>query len=191
MDQALGFVLGVCASLLAVYLLTRIRPSIAVAPRLAYDSQKRHLRIKVINRGRRQVSDCRVTLTLNERQMEGDRLRMKIQHRLPLARKQLFALGPKTEFGRPWTIYPAFVFRATVGNPEILTGLGSAGDSERRLVFTLAARDAMSGSEIVLRTTYTHEDIQEGIYRTGDSFDIVPACGNEGEIEPVEGFHEA
>lgn len=186
MDQAAGFILGVLASILAWYLLTRLRPRVAVAPKAAYQRETGRIRIKVINRGRRQVSDCRATLTLNERQREGDTLRIRIQHRLPLAREHLFALGPKTEFGKAWGLYPAFIFRASVGRPELLEQLVRTANSERRLVFTVAARDAISGSEIVLRTTYRAEDIQEGIYRTGDNFEIMRPCEGAASLPETE-----
>jgi len=174
MTQTVGFLLGVLASILAWYLLTRIRPHLVIAPAAAFEPSTGSLRIKVINRGRRQVAGCRARLSVMDREGGGQLLRMRIRQTLPLIRDRLFGLGARGEFGKPWGLYPAFIFRVKI-EPDLIASLGPRGDSERRLVFTLVGRDALTGSEVVLRTTYGPRDVEEGIYLTGDTFEITSA----------------
>jgi len=167
-----GFGAGVLASGAFWYILTRIQPKLTVAPRAAYDPLTKELHIKVINRGRKQVSEIRANLRLVERKGDGDELSMHTLEPITLYRDQVFGMGGKENFGRAWQLYPAWIFRAQ-DSERFIDKLEMTDSGERRLVFTLIGRHALTGTAKIIRTTFGLRNIEHGGYRTGNTFDIV------------------
>lgn len=82
------------------------------------------------------------------------------------------ALGGRQDAQKPWLIDPAyrFVFKDDSGGVKEM--LRSKTDKERRLIFTIAATDATSGTKIVKRVTYGLENIKTGAFEPGLTVEI-------------------
>lgn len=162
-NQLFGFLIGVLASGVLWYLLTHVKPKIAISSVIAFNPDKGSLLIKVRNERRRQATDIYASLVLIERKPDG---RLFTLHSAKL-RKDLFpALAPIQDLTEPWGLPTTVVF-ATDEGEKLLEIIASKTNGEKRLVFTLSATDALSGTKIVQQITFGQENIKYGKFGLG------------------------
>ena len=168
--QALGFILGVLACFVFWYLLVRVKPDIRIAPVAAYNVRKGIVGIKVANRSHRQATNVQVTAAVASKARIG-----MVTTRLigQLRWDRIFALGPLQDINSFWGLPTTFIFICENGK-ELLAELERSHgvDVEARLIFTISAQDAVSGTILVRRTTYRRHDIIDGWYRPRLSFNV-------------------
>jgi hypothetical protein len=157
-SQIIGFLIGLFSSWLFWYTLILAKPHIVISPYAAYNQRKGSLLIKIMNKGTRQATDIQAQLSLVQLAPSG---RFFTRHQAKLRLAELPALAPIKESDRPWGIRTAFVF-ATDEGELLIKLLTSQGNGEKRLVFTLAATDGLSGTKLVQQVAYRTEDIQYG-----------------------------
>lgn len=167
-NQLLGFILGLLSSWAFWRLLLLTKPKIEVAPLIAYSSKENILRIKAINRSRRQAVDIDISLVVAETK---DNIQNTTIFRPELKNPHRQVLDPAHPKESAWKLPTSTVFR--VSNARKILALLSADSIERRLMLTISATDAMSGTKVVDRITYTREQIQDGIFRSGKTFEII------------------
>lgn len=178
-SQLVAFFLGIAASFAFWYFLLVVKPKVQIAPFATYEPLEDRLRIKIINRGRRQVTDLQATLTITEQRLVQGGFRLINVHNLPLIREELFALGSVRDYGKPWSLYPIYIFSSKQAGAA-LKMMESSGTDERRLVFTLSATDSLSNTKMIQRVSYAPVDIKEGKFDIGLRFAAI-----ETPIAPV------
>jgi hypothetical protein len=168
-NLVIGFVLGIVASWVFWYWQINIKPRIAISPMCAYDPDSGTLGIRVINRSRQQATDIKVRLLVA--QVQGswyDTIYTPV-----LNRDSLFALRPYKRPMKFWRL-PASAIFETQDGAKIVELLSQQGKTERRLIFTLSATDALSSSKVIQRVSYQLSDIQVGDFKSGRHFVILP-----------------
>jgi len=168
--QLLGFGLGVVACFVFWYLLIRVKPDVRIASVAAHNSHKGLIGIKIINYSRRQATDVRAQLSVSTKPLVGV-ITTRVIGRLRWDR--LLALDPKQNLDGLWTLPTTFIFVCENG-AELLAELDKPRQdgTEARLVFTITARDSLSGTTIVRRVTYRRRDILDGWYKPRLSFNV-------------------
>lgn len=169
-NQLLSFILGVISSWFFWYVLLLTKPNIEVSTVIAYNSKDNMLRIKAINRSRRQAVDIDLTLVVAEKK---DDIQNTTIFRPELKNPHRQVLNPIYGSDDTWRLPSSTIFR--VSNARKILKLLSEDSVERRLMLTISATDAMSNTKVVNRLTYTRNDIQNGIFRSGKSFDVISA----------------
>ncbi len=164
----IGFFIGALSSGAVWYLLAMTKPKIAISPMIVYEPETNRLRIRVINRSRRQASRIKVLFFVGEKYSAFYRT----IHTPKLNRRDIFALGSKNNFGKYWVLPTSTIFSVTDGK-QVLDILSQHEKGERRLVFTLSATDALSGSEIIQRVSYSIDDVKFGKFNSGTEFHVI------------------
>ncbi|MCP4139785.1 MAG: hypothetical protein GY755_05755 [Chloroflexi bacterium] len=162
-EQFLGFIIGIVGNWIFLYLVFFIKPRIVISKKAVYNPEDDRIRIKIINKGRRQAINIQANLFIGEYQVSPLRGWDIILKRLPLSSNTRQALGVKN--ASPWDIPNIFTFRVSNAH-KILERLNKTlpEEYERRLIFNLSATDAVSGATFVRRVTYKLTDIVEGEY---------------------------
>jgi len=163
----IAFAMGVISSWAFWYLLVLTKPKIAISPMTAYNPDSGKLQIRIINRTRRQAADIHFSLFVAERGKWSYHTIFTPE----LNRNYLFALGSVKNFGKFWVLPTSSIFGTSDGK-QILDLLSTSGDGERRLVLTLVATDALSGSKVIQRVAYGIEDIKHGKFSPGLEFQV-------------------
>jgi hypothetical protein len=172
-SQGLAFVLGVLASWAFWYILLHLAPSLKIAPQAVYDVSSERIEIKVANFGVRQITDIEAYFVLSDRVPEG---RLVPVRRGQLDPANILALEEKGKVNMAWCLPTTYIFVCTNGKElRELLALASASSGERRLVFTISARDAVSGTKRVQRVTYPASALIDGSYARGLTFSVVPS----------------
>ena len=170
-SQIMGFAIGILSSWIFWYLLILAKPRIKIAPVATYSPSEKVLRIKVMNRGRRQAVDIQAQIVLRElRPVAGESLKQTVVHRPKLRNDMVFAMGPIQHLKKHWTLLTGYIFLVEDGE-ETYRLLQTPTEFDKRIVFILSATDALSGTKVVQMATYQVQDIAIG--RFGDGFDVV------------------
>lgn len=170
--QSVAFILGVLACWAFWYVLLHLTPALRVATQAAYDPVHGAIEIKVANLGTRQITDVQAHLALFDRAPEG---RIVTVERGLLVPGEILALEVKRMVDTPWCVPTAYIFVCKNGETLRDLLLTPPAQGERRLVFTISARDAVSGTKRVQRVTYPAAALINGSYARGLTFSIVPA----------------
>jgi hypothetical protein len=123
-------------------------------------------RIKLINCGERQVIDLKAKAEILEHR--GNRwglvkeLKLEFDGAFP-------ALGKQSDYGNVTKAISPVHYSLIENENDIRAEL----NADRRLVFTLSAKDALSGTTEVQRKFYTAKEIQEGDFESGFTFEKV------------------
>jgi hypothetical protein len=168
LNMVIGLVVGVISSWLFWYFLLLTKPKVSISPMAVYNEEDDTIGIRVINNSRRQAADIRVLLFLAEIHKPW----VSTIRTIPLRKDYLFALGGKQNLGKFWVLPTSTIFGAQ-GGKELMGLLGKSTGGERRLVFTLSATDAISGSKIIQRVTYRLDDIKFGKFSAGAKFLVI------------------
>ncbi len=169
----IGFVLGIAASWVFWRYLVLLRPDIRVSPFVLRGPSRTSpgkivSRIKVVNLGSRQAIDLQATCSVCKATaaLSGGERWVTLKH-LPLNDDPVLALGPRSSIDDFWGISPFFIFHTNVDVQKLLT------DDTRRLLFTLRATDALSGTTVVQRVSYTAQQIAPGDFARGLDFALL------------------
>lgn len=170
-SQMLAFLLGVLACWAFWYVLLWLTPRLKIAPEAAYDPVQGRINVKVANIGTRQITDIEAELVLFDRIPEG---RLVPVRRGVLDPPNILALEVRKMVGVPWCLPTVYVFVCKNGTDlyDALQATPQVG--ERRVVFTISARDAVSGTKKVQRVTFARNAVKVGTYTRGLAFDVQP-----------------
>ena len=127
------------------------------------------IKIKVMNKSKRQVTDVKGKLSIMRRFRSNNRNLQLIVKNLPFKNPEIIIIAGLTGRSKPWGMLYAQTFE-TVSDEDVLELLRtfSAPIEERRLVFTMEAVDAISGTKIVHRKAYKLDDIEiDGTFGKG------------------------
>lgn len=177
-NQLIGLVVGLLGSYVFWRYMIIVRPKIKISPFVLYSPKSKRFFIRVMNFGRRQVTDIQVRLLLSERINEGEGA-VTIGRYVPkLRRDSLFALGVRRDYGNLWKYSPVHNFSTDDDEQELLEKFLKPSDGDKRLEFQMLASDALSGTTVAYSTVYSPKDIKfASRYKREFVFDVV------GEIE--------
>ncbi|MBC7818816.1 MAG: hypothetical protein IAG10_18145 [Planctomycetaceae bacterium] len=162
---AIGFILGLISSWLFWRWQLMIAPHFTISSQIAvrpalHDPSKLVYQIKIVNRSARSIIDMTASLGVGEVAREG--LGRKTIHLVKLRPEAPTYIGPATGHYDPWSITCVHYYTSEPDNrvSELLT-------EERKLVFTVQATDAHSGTTVLKRVLYEAKDIVKGHFEGG------------------------
>lgn len=173
-SQVAGFALGIATSWLFWRYMLLLRPSVRVSPIVAKGHSRKEphkvaYRFKIANYGRRQAISISLGVTICRlANVPGGQISAVVE-RLPFNRDTIPVLGPKSKLGDSWGLSPIYTF---VSKPDFDVLALMANDE--RLLLTLTATDAVSGTTVVTRKVYAVSNIREGDFARGLGFEIGP-----------------
>lgn len=168
LDLIVGFLVGVLSSYAFWLTLALTKPKILFSPFAVFYPTDNTLRIKIINNTNRQVVDLKGYLAVDEI-ISGKRRSI---HVATLKDNTRFVLEAKNkDKDLQWGLPASTVFIAYDAQ-QMLDLLKPSNEVERRLLFTLSATDAISGSVSVQRVSYLYDDIQHGEFYGGLIFKV-------------------
>lgn len=178
--QLFGFMIGILSSLTFMYLLSLTKPNLAFSPSVAHDETNNELHVRVLNKGRRYVSEITVTFIVGEETPHNGFVRV---YQPTLNADSYVALAPIGQWRRLWTVPTATTVKGTDAD-KILNFLCEKTSGERRLVFTVTGIDALTSSRTIIRKTYSYAQVVKGtfvqysitdIQKTAESVDPISA----------------
>jgi hypothetical protein len=181
---SVGLGVGVASSWVVWRYLLRLKPRLTMSTQIACqreagdgDHHWRYL-VKVVNHGRRQVINLRVECQLAGRKpIQGGFIRTVTA--LPVKTSSHSVLGLAKQHGAPFGIPPVWhvVMYADEDFREVLS-------ADERVLVTLLATDARSGTTVAYRTEYEPSTIVEGQFPFGLDSRVFPVE----ETRPAEEF---
>ncbi len=164
-----GFLLGIIGSYIFWRYLLVLKPNIKISPITLkgfdyINTQKLVYRIKLINFGNRQIiglnASARIVERRNNRWTTIDELKMEYDG-------ELAALGRHKDYGDYLSRIGPIYYMRILDEKKFESNL----NEDKRLVFTLSAKDALSGTTVVQRQVYNKDDIQQGDFKEGFTFE--------------------
>ena len=177
---ALSFVLGFLSSWVFWRHLIHIRPSLELCREVARCQSEKYqgtelLKFKVVNKSNRNAVDVFAGCTVSYlRDVPGGK-RSYVLERLNVVMPSFELIGPRKNLGDHFGLSPVKVFTVHVTD----TMDANLARESARLVFTLKATDALSGSTTVIRHTYVAKSIRRGEFAYGLGAGIVEMRNNE------------
>lgn len=156
--QFLGFIVGILSSLAFMYLLSFSRPNLNISDVVAHDEANDELHIRVLNKGRRYISDVSVVLFIGEEPTSGKFIRL---FEPQLNADSYPALSPIGQWRQKWTLPTAITIKAS-NVKHILALLSESPELDRRVVLTITGVDAITSSKRIIRKTYELAKIKKG-----------------------------
>ena len=176
LTEVITHVIGIIVGFAAAWLFWRwqliVKPNIEVAPFLTYDPDTERFRIKIINRGRRQVTDIDIRMIVSDSHKVGEHTRTERLHSIPMRKDIPFALGPISSEEQPWNLFPTYII-SSEDDTQSLALLRSSSAGERRIELYLSVVDALSGTKVVEYRNYTLEEIKIGRFAPGLNFEVI------------------
>lgn len=177
--QLLGFIFGVFACFAFWAAMQWLRPDLRVAPNVAFNPKTGRLGIKVANCSRRKATSVEVHIATASRPTGRIMTTRKIAS---LRWSTVLALDSRQNINKnPCGLPTTFTFVAH-NAVEMLDDL-KVSPQDRRIVFTITARDAWSGNASVQRVAFALAAVVEGWYQRGLSFEVV--SGEHETVEPL------
>lgn len=171
-SSLIGFLLGLLGSFIFLRWQLSIKPIVSISSYIIYSSEKCTFRAKIANETNRQVTDIRVKLNIMKRiKYKTHTVQLLVRH-LNLQSEEALILAGRKERVKPWGILYARTFETTPDNEALKLLSSSISGEERRLVLTMEAVDALSGTKIVQRKTYRYEDVVLDA-KFGEKFTII------------------
>ena len=179
----ISFVLGVAVSWLFWRYLLYLKPSLHISEQVARSPSRKYpgkeiLKFKIYNCTNRQAINLFVGCTISELANVPDGTRSRVIERLNVVIASFDCLGPKSNLGEKFGLSPVKVYTAQITD----TFEQHIHGASARLILTLKASDAVSGSTIVVRKAYTSADVVRGEFRYGLTCDIVRSDTKEKEV---------
>jgi hypothetical protein len=174
-----GLVGGVAASWVCWRYLLHLKPKLVLSSQIACQpttageedrvrSGAWRYQVKVANRGRRQVVNLRVECQLAGRKPIPGGF-MRTVTRMPVKASTHAVLGPAAKPGSPFGITP--VWHVVVYSDDDLRETLS---QDERVLVTLLATDALTGTTVAYRREYDPRAIVEGQFPFGLYVDVIP-----------------
>lgn len=187
----ISIILNLAASWLFWKYMLNIKPDILASPIVlkgkSRSDNRKIYRIKIINKGDRQIKDVELTASLLE--IKGT---LGIDHRrspvrcvrlndkceplkVTITNNQILGFGAKEEIYNVWGLSVMLIVTIEIKNENGEDfDLESILTDERRLVLTISATDALSGTTILQRYSYTKDKILQGDFKRNLNFDYLP-----------------
>ncbi len=171
LSTLLGFISGFLTSWLFLKWQLSVKPNIEVSKFAIYNNQENCFRVKVANKGDRQVVDLQVSFAIMKRIKSNGVYRQVVIRKLSGVLCHS-ALVSRREAGEPWGLLWARSFRSKPDDEALQLLKESVEGEERRLVLNLQCVDAESGTKIVRRLSY---DLKHVVYdmKFGEGLSIV------------------
>lgn len=180
MVQIIGIITGFVLGFLSCWLFWRyqltLKPSFIVSQKVASrnnpkSNTTRIYQIKLINLTSRPIINIRAKMGIHELKLYENEHRRPTIYNIELSPNTDTMLGPKVAKIDPWSITNIHYYTA---RPEKILEQLFIND-QRKLVLTIQATDAISGTTIIKRYTYDKDDFIEGKFAPGDRIEIIPS----------------
>ena len=153
MEYLIGSLAGLAAGLLANWVFLRYLrlrpPKVEISPLVMFSPEEQALRVKIVNRSRRQVTNIDARMALIKRES----IRLDVLRRFDLVQDRLVGMNGAQSKQVPWAPPYAITFK-TRPVPDIEALLNRLDDDKIRIAFTLSVTDAVSGTTKLVRQTY-------------------------------------
>ena len=166
MEIVAGFILGIIGTYLFWRFQINIKPKIEISNVIAKGyshtvADKVVYRIKIFNKSNRQVINISIGCSLSYAvtTTNGER---SFGKGLPVKTKNIQFLGPKKNWGDPFGLSPVKIIVISDVD-ELEEELAN----NKKILFTVSATDAESGSTSVQRVIYELNDIKQGDFESG------------------------
>ncbi len=171
-SSIVGFLLGIFASWLFWRYLLWKKPNVEIASKVSLtkdDNSGKNIYIfKIANKGDNQLIDLTFEATICDiLSVPGGEISRGL-FKFPII--QILSIAPKGYNKRPWGLTPE---RNYVSIPDIDINKLLVKPNARILI-TLRATDALSGTSATQQKTYCKQDIIQGEFAFGESLDIIP-----------------
>lgn len=166
-----GFSVGFVTNAVFWKYMLFLRPNVSLSPQVAKEIDQKNgqtlYRFKIRNNGKRQAVNISLIVTLCRlKDVPGGRISSSIGTILP--KKNVSALEKYSTSCTTWDMTRTYIF---VARPNF-NAEKELGKPNTRMIATLSATDAQSGTTYVQRTTYRKEDVVNGNFTKGLSFEI-------------------
>ncbi|MCW5206900.1 hypothetical protein VU08_08265 [Desulfobulbus sp. F5] len=166
-----GFFVGFVTNAVFWKYMLFLRPNVSLSPQVAKEVDQKNgqilYRFKIRNNGKRQAVNVSLIVTLCRlKDVAGGRISSNIGTILSM--KNVSALAECSVSWIPWELPPIYIF---VAKPNF-NAEEELGKPNTRMIATLSVTDAQSGTTHVQRTTYRKEDVVDGDFIKGLSFEI-------------------
>ena len=156
-----------------------IKPRFAVSLRIAVrqsssDPCKPFYQIKVINLSGRNIINMTASLGIHEFNLNNHGPTRKLIHSIALKPSNPTFIGPRTRKYDPWSITSVHYY--TSKPDEDVEKLLEEG---RKLVFTIHATDATSGTTVIKRVLYEKKDLVKGYFEAKTGLRVLPFSGGQ------------
>lgn len=192
MELVISNIIGLIVGLLTSYTFLRwqlfVKPNVSISPVVIYSTKKCTFRIKIANESKRQVTAIQVKLSILKRTQYDNRAVQLVVRHLPLKSEDAFVLTGRRKHKDPWGLLYARTFETQSDNEAFAMLLSPAGE-ERRIVLTMEAVDAISGTKVVQKVIYRHEDVVVDA-KFGKKFEMIPV-GKDSAHAPSMPLFEA
>jgi hypothetical protein len=152
-----------------------LKPKVEIAPNISFiinkDTGKKVFRFKIINKGTRQITGIKFNAWVCDLMDIPNGIVSRGLHTFPIKNSDTQTLSTIKNAERPWGLSPETTIRS---EPE-LDVLELLTDSNKKIMVTLRVADAISGTNIVIQKVYGKDQVKEGMFAFGDSFDILQA----------------
>ncbi len=167
-----GFILGLASSYLFWRYLLLLNPKIRISPCIAkgysFINEKRGLyRIKIYNNSQRSIININYKIAIGRLETTKDGDCFSVIKKV-VKEQTINALGPKKNIGDHWGLSPMhhLNFRATKKIEKLLN------DPDNVIHLQLICYDSKSGSAFVTRKKFSTNDILDGYFKYGLTFDL-------------------
>ena len=155
---------GIFSSLVVIYLALQAKPKLYVEPVLAYNVEEDELSIRIMNRGRRQITDISAQVMLDFITYKGKHSSRKTIYTPTLSHDSLTALASVNEIGSKHWGLPVVSHFKIYNACEAIQYLSGENSDNKRILLTLTATDALSGTKVVIRSNFSLHDIKTGFF---------------------------
>ena len=164
-DFLIGLAAGIIATFVFQFLLLQKKPKVVLAQQVSMETlntspARYRYSFKAQNKGRHQVVDITLRAWLCELEsVEGNEVSKGV-YEFSINNSETRTLAPNGKSNRPWGLTSEAEFSAE-SDQNILQFLSSR---NHLIMITFKARDAISGTTLVLQQTYGKRDVVEGIF---------------------------
>lgn len=163
----IGFFLGLVSSWLFWRWQLIIKPEFKISPQVAVipyqkDPSKLIYQIKISNQSKRSIINMTASLGIHEVAHDGLGPGRRTVYKVDINPKSPTYVGPKTRLYNPWSITRVHYYTSKPDNKvaNLLT-------DNRKLVFTVQATDAQSGTTVLKRVLFESKDLIMGRFEGG------------------------
>ncbi|MGX9728069.1 MAG: hypothetical protein ACTFAK_12355 [Candidatus Electronema sp. VV] len=169
----IGFILGIFSSWLFWKWQLQVQPNFAISDKIAIRYRQAtpdipFYQIKIVNFSKRAVINMTATFGIHELSNHRGPTR-KLIYSINLLPSSPTFIGPYTHNYDPWSVTNVHYY-SSVSDNKLYDMLQNG----RKLLFTVSATDAASGTTVIRRRIYTKEDLIEGYFEGYRSLKIVP-----------------
>ena len=173
-----SFILGVLASIIATWLFWKYQLQVLPVIVLCNDISVEQLAsdefiyvLKLINKGKNQVVDISINAYLTKLVIRGGVNVSRAIEKFNISNSATLTLAPPHNEERPWGL----TCELTSGFKSECDIFAALEDSDTRIMVTVKASDALSGSIVVIQKTYTKHNLKHGEFKAHQSEVVLSA----------------